>query len=201
MDIELSIFSSSSDTQTYQITYSLLNNCQFLTSPPIINKGRLKRQTGGERGPSLLAWNCITLKSLCDLCHRLFECALDTQIPLIENGKWDTVKLLPAQRGVVCLWEILIAMCRGWKMHTDLFQSEAYLYVCTSWCLSWHKMLNRVQKPCLLLVVIWNKSWGREQCQHFIWVCLWLPFVKSVDGEQGREKESKCKTRHRNIKI
>lgn len=34
----------------------------------------------------------LTLKSLCDFCHHLFECALDTQIPLIENGKWDTVK-------------------------------------------------------------------------------------------------------------
>lgn len=204
MVIELSIFSSSSGTQTYQSTYSLLNNLQVLPSPSIINKGCLRRQTSGERRPSLLAWNCITFRSNFEVfvwfLPSSFWMCFGYSYPLNRKWKMGYCEVLPARRGVVCLLEILIAVCRGWKMDTDHFWSETYLYACTSWCLSWHKMLNRVQKACLLLVVIWNKSWGREQCQHFIWVCLWLPFVKSAVGEQDREKASRCKRRHRNIK-
>lgn len=122
-------------SQGCMLEYLLLS--QKASAPPWLIKSSLKeaKRTTARAVVNEVHMFCLETASLWDLafnflydfgCH-LFDQPLNALIPLIENGKHYSTKLLPAQSLAVCLREILIWIYEGWKIPSDNFQSKTYL--------------------------------------------------------------------------
>lgn len=179
----INMFAWSPDTWTWKCTLEYLFFSQKASAPAsIINRRWLERGRGQQLEQWWMKSKCFVFKlhhfqSWCSFqfsvwfffCCHLFDLPLDTPIPLIGNGKHYSTQLLSA-------WPVACLSQRNAGIKVPRMENTQWSflkwYLLMHACASRGKMLNCQQNSCLLLVVVWSKSWSREEQQHFIWLCV-----------------------------